>query len=94
MYMSASGESELRKFSHFYIIKLIFLSYFVGTSDTLSVQMTCLSAYITVKNFAVFLREFSWQSGTPGTPVFSQPHIVILQSSVNLQVPVIDHLVI
>ena len=32
--------------------------------------------------------------GTPGTPVFSQPHIVILQSSVNLQVPVIDHLVI
>ena len=40
--------SELRKFSsHFYILKLLFLSIsFVGTSDTLSVQMTCLSAYM------------------------------------------------
>ena len=39
--------SELRKFSHFYILKLLFLSiFFVGTSDTLSVQMTCLSAYM------------------------------------------------
>ena len=38
--MRASGASELRKFSHFYILKLLFLS------DTLLVQMTCLSAYM------------------------------------------------
>ena len=39
MYMRANGASELRKFSHFYILKLLFLSifrryfrYFVGTN--------------------------------------------------------------
>ena len=42
MYMRASGGSELRKFWHFYIIKVLFLSifcwyfrYFVGTNDML-----------------------------------------------------------
>ena len=42
MYMRASGASELRKFSHFYILKLLFLSifcwyfrYFVGTNEML-----------------------------------------------------------
>ena len=42
MYMRASGASELRKFSHFYIRKLLFLSifcryfrFFVGTNDML-----------------------------------------------------------
>ena len=42
MYMRASGASELRKFSHIYILKLLFLSifcryfrYFVGTYYTL-----------------------------------------------------------
>ena len=42
MYMRASGASELRKCSHFYILKLLFLSifccyfrYFVGTNDML-----------------------------------------------------------
>ena len=42
MYMRASGAIELRKFSHFYILKLLFLSifcryfrYFVGTNDML-----------------------------------------------------------
>ena len=46
MYMRASGASELRKFSHFYILKLLFLSivcwyfrYFVGTNDMLSAYM-------------------------------------------------------
>ena len=41
-YMRTSGASELRKFSHFYILKLLFLSifcwyfrYFVGTNDML-----------------------------------------------------------
>ena len=34
--MRASGASELRKFSHFHILKLLFPQYFVGTSDTLS----------------------------------------------------------
>ena len=40
--MRANGASELRKFSHFYILKLLFLSifcwyfrYFVGTNDML-----------------------------------------------------------
>ena len=42
MYMRASGASELRIFSHFYILKLLYLSiycwyfgYFVGTNDML-----------------------------------------------------------
>ena len=42
MYMRSNGASELRKCSHFYIIKLLFLSifcwyfrYFVGTCDML-----------------------------------------------------------
>ena len=40
--MRANGASELRKYSHFYILKLLFLSifcwyfrYFVGTNDML-----------------------------------------------------------
>ena len=52
MYMRASGASELRQFSHFYILKLLFLSifcwyfrYFVGTK-----LMTCLSAYMYRQN--------------------------------------------
>ena len=44
MCMRASGASELRKFWHFLIC--YFFQYFVGTSDTLSVQMTCLSAHM------------------------------------------------
>ena len=46
MYMRASGASELRKFSHFYILKLLFPSIFCWYTDTLSVQMSCLSAYM------------------------------------------------
>ena len=47
MYMRASGASELRKISHFHILKLLFLSIFSWyTSDTLSVQMKCLSAHM------------------------------------------------
>ena len=47
MCMRASEASELRKFWYFYILKLLFLSIFCRyTSDTLSVQMTCLSAYM------------------------------------------------
>ena len=42
MCMRASETSELRKFWHF----AISFNIFVGTSDTLSVQMTCLSAYM------------------------------------------------
>ena len=44
MYIYAS---ELRKLLNFHILKLLLFSqYFVGTSDTLSVQVTCLSAYM------------------------------------------------
>ena len=38
--------SELRKFWHFTFLNCYFFQYFVGTSDTLLVQMTCLSAYM------------------------------------------------
>ena len=44
--MRASGVSELRKYLHFHILKRLFLSIFVRTADTLSVQTTCLSAYM------------------------------------------------
>ena len=43
MYVYAS---ELRKFWHFTFLNWYFFQYFVGTSDTLSVQMTCLWAYM------------------------------------------------
>ena len=47
MCMRASEASELRKFRYFYILKLLFLSIFCRyISDALSVQMTCLSAYM------------------------------------------------
>ena len=80
MYMRANGASELRKFSHFYILKLLIFCCYTSEvyqqnikskdkrfveklvallfrkvffiwnnllfSDTLSVQMTCLSAYM------------------------------------------------
>ena len=44
--MRASGASELRNFGIFTFLNCYFFQYFVGTSDTLSVQMTCLSAYM------------------------------------------------
>ena len=49
MYMRAS---ELRKFWHFHIKKkpLLFLLIFIGTSETLSVEMTYLSAYMYRQN--------------------------------------------
>ena len=46
VYASERSVSELRKFSHFHINNCHFFQYFVGTSDILSVQMTCLSAYM------------------------------------------------
>ena len=45
MYMRASGASELRKLSRFYIIKLLFLSIFCRYFRYF-VQMTFLSAYM------------------------------------------------
>ena len=50
MYMRASGSSELRNFLHFHIKNCYFFQYFVGTSETLSVQMTYLSAYMYRQN--------------------------------------------
>ena len=44
--MRASGASELRNFSHFDVLKLVFLSIFVSSLDTLSVQTTRLSTYM------------------------------------------------
>ena len=42
--------SERRKLLHFHIQNCYFFQYFVGTSETLSVQMTYLSAYMYRKN--------------------------------------------
>ena len=38
MYMRASGASELRKFWHFYIIKMIFLSIWMGRNNHLQIK--------------------------------------------------------
>ena len=46
MYMRASGASELRIFCIFTSKNCYFFPYFVGTSETLSVQLTYLSAYM------------------------------------------------
>ena len=50
VYMRAS----LEFFSHFDILKLLFLSIFFGSSDTLSVQMTCMSAYMLPTDFQMY----------------------------------------
>ena len=51
VYMLASGASELRKFSNFAFQNCYFFQYFVGTSDTSSVQMTCLPVYTCTGKF-------------------------------------------
>ena len=54
-------------FSHFHILKLQFFQYFVGTSDTLSVQMKCLSALPT--NFRMYRQNTEkalWGGGGKG----------------------------
>ena len=38
--------ASLENFGIFTFLNCYFFQYFVGTSDTLSVQMTCLSAYM------------------------------------------------
>ena len=39
MYMRASGASELRKFWHFYIIKVLFLSIWMGWNNHLQINI-------------------------------------------------------
>ena len=53
MYMRVSGASELKKFSNFYILKLLFLSIFCWYFRyfILLVQMTCLSVYMYRQNY-------------------------------------------
>ena len=48
MYVYASERSERAKktLAFFTFLNCYFFQYFVGTSDTLSVQMTCLSVYM------------------------------------------------
>ena len=51
--MRVSGASELKKFSNFYILKLLFLSIFCWYFRylILLVQMTCLSVYMYRQNY-------------------------------------------
>ena len=47
--------SELRQCLNFHILKLLFSQYFAGNSDTLSVQITRLPAYMHVlTNFQMY----------------------------------------
>ena len=39
MYMRASGASELRQFWHFYIIKVLFLSIWMGWNNHLQINI-------------------------------------------------------
>ena len=65
MYVYAS---ELRQCLNFHILKLLFFQYFVGNSDTLSVQITCLSAYMHVlTNFQMY-RQNSEKHYPPPPP--------------------------
>ena len=57
------------------------------------IPLVSLSRY-TVKKKCRFFTGIVLAVRDARNPRFSQPHIIILQSSVNLQVPVIDHLVI
>ena len=70
MYMRANGASELRHFSDFYILKLLFLSifcwyfrYFVGTNDMLVGLHFQISKY-TDKT----LKKHYWGGGGGGVP--------------------------
>ena len=73
MYMRASGASELRKFSCFHILKLLFLSvfcryfrYFVGTND-----MIILAAYM-YRQISICTdktpKKHYWGGGIPPPP--------------------------
>ena len=46
VYATERSESSLENFGIFTFLICYFFQYFVGTSDTLSVQMTCLSAHM------------------------------------------------
>ena len=64
MCMRASEASELRKFRYFYILKLLFLRYFVGTSDALSYKwhacrLTCTDKFINVPTNLSMYRQIS-----------------------------------
>ena len=47
VYVYICERASLENFGIFTFLNCYFFQYFVGTSDTLSVQMTCLSAYYT-----------------------------------------------
>ena len=88
MCMGASGASELRKFGHFYILKLLyFFQYFVGTSDTLlPVQMTCLSAYMyrQFPNVPTKLRK-SIMGGSCPPPPSGYANAIVAGQQISLQ---------
>ena len=54
LYMRASAASELRNICIFTFKNCYFFQYFVGTSETLSVQMTYLSAYNVPTDFQMY----------------------------------------
>ena len=57
IYMRASGASELRKFGHFYIIKVLFLSIWVGRNNHL--QINILKHILRMHNHDFFCGEQS-----------------------------------
>ena len=71
MYMRASGASELRKYSHFHILKLLFISifcwkfrYYVDTNDML------VGLHVPT-NFQMYRQNFEkalWVPPPPPTP--------------------------
>ena len=78
MYMRASGASELRKFAHFYILKLLFRAifcryfrYFVGTDD----MLVSLHVPTYVQMYQQNSEKASWGGGGGGaiTPLPPPP---------------------
>ena len=58
MYLCANvaERASLENFGIFTFLNCYFFQYFVGTTDTLSVQMTCLSAHVPT-NFQMYRQK-------------------------------------
>ena len=85
IHMRATGASELRKFSYFHILKLLFLSifcwyfrYFVGTNDMLTSRFTCTVKF---SNVPTKLRKSIIGGGGPPAPC---PPLATLMQTKNL----------
>ena len=78
--------ASLEIFGIFTFYNWYFFQYFVGTSDTLSVQMTCLSAYMHVPtNFQMYRQKSEkalWGGGGAVAPCPPPPLATLMDETI------------